>query len=95
MEEVDVLIAKTDKNLIFCHYKTEHRHKNRYMCCVLSNGTNVKFKNLRLEDFIVIKKIAFKTISGKKYFTCKKGVYSSFGNLITDNSIIQKMEIKS
>ena len=91
MEKVDILRAKTDKNLVLCHYKTEHRHKNKYMCCILSNGTPVKFKNLRLEDFEVVKSYEFQIIAGKKYFNCKKGVFSSYGNLITDQTIISKM----
>lgn len=93
MEKVDILRAKTDKNLMFCHYKTEHKYKNKFMCCILSNGTPVKFKNLRLEDFEVLKQIDFKTIAGKKYFACKKGVFSSFGNLITDQTIINKIRV--
>lgn len=88
---INILRAKDDKSLVFCHYKTEHKHKNRYMCCILSNGTPVKFKNLRLEDFEVVKSYKFQTIAGKKYFYCKKGVFSFYGNLVTDQTIINKI----
>lgn len=88
---INILRAKKDENLIFCHYRTEHKHKNRYMCCILSNGTPVKFKNLRLEDFEVVKSYKFQTVSGKKYFACKKGVFSYYGNLVTDQTVINKI----
>ena len=88
---INILRAKDDKSLVFCHYKTEHKHKNRYMCCILSNGTPVKFKNLRLEDFEVVKSYKFQTVSGKKYFACKKGVFSYYGNLVTDQTVINKI----
>lgn len=89
---INILRAKDDKNLIFCHYRTEHKHKNRYMCCILSNGTPVKFKNLRLEDFEIVKSYKFQTVAGKKYFACKKGVFSFYGNLVTDQNIISKIK---
>lgn len=91
MDTINILRAKEDKNLVFCHYKTEHKLKNKFMCCILSSGTPVKFKNLRLDDFEVIKSIEFQTINNKKYFSCKKGVFSDYGTLITDKNVLSKI----